>query len=102
MSQEQNHPLHLVDKENLNRLLAKDAPQDEDLIDLARLIIRYEGFPGERDLKADLTKILKIWGMTRESLNFKTREIWSKGFRPGRNIDGGIGSGFDTADEIPS
>ncbi len=100
MNPEQNHPLYLIDRENLNRLLAKDSPQDEDLIDLARLFIRYEDFPGVDDLKMDLKKILKHWEISRESLNTKTKLIWEKGFRPGQNNYDVIGSGFDTADEV--
>tara|TARA_Y100001968_G_scaffold41358_1_gene31463 strand:+ start:3323 stop:3631 length:309 start_codon:yes stop_codon:yes gene_type:complete len=102
MNQEQNHPLHLIDREILNRLLSKDSPDEKDLIDLARLIIRYEGFPGAVDLQMDLKKILKLWGLTKDSLNSKTKAIWAEGFRPGKNESGTIGSGFDTADEITS
>ena len=99
MNQQQNHPLYLIDRENLNRLLAKNSPQEKDLIDVARLLIRYEAFPGVEDLKLDLKKLLKIWGLTRETLNSKTKEIWGKGFRPGQDTDLVVGSGFDTADE---
>tara|TARA_Y100001968_G_scaffold113054_1_gene102433 strand:+ start:108 stop:425 length:318 start_codon:yes stop_codon:yes gene_type:complete len=98
MNQEQNHPLYSIDRENLNRLLAKKSPLDEDFVDLARLFNRYEGFIGADDLQVDLKKILKLWGLNRDTLNIKTREIWSKGFRPGQNISKGIGSGFDTSD----
>ena len=98
MNQEQNHPLYLVDRNHLNRLLAKEAPIDEDLIELARLSIRYNGFPGAEDLQADIKKILNLWGLTQETLNAKTRKIWERGYRPGNNIDESIGSGFDTSD----
>tara|TARA_Y100001968_G_C19336230_1_gene707011 strand:- start:852 stop:1160 length:309 start_codon:yes stop_codon:yes gene_type:complete len=98
MNQEQNHPLYLVDRNHLDRLLSKNSPADDDLIDLARLIIRYDGFPGVEDLKNDIQKILKLWGMTEESLNAKTRQIWGNGYRPGNKIDESIGSGFDTSD----
>ena len=98
MNQEQNHPLYLVDRNHLNRLLAKIAPEDGDLIDLARLMIRYYGFPGAEDLQTDIKKILNLWGLTEESLKGKTRKIWKEGYRPGNNIDDSIGSGFDTSD----
>ena len=55
----QNHPLYLMDRDHVNRLLAKEVPNDEDLIDIARLFIRYEGFPGAKDLQMDMKKILK-------------------------------------------
>ena len=98
MSQKQNHPLYLVDRERLNGLLAQNSPEDQDLIDLARLFIRYEGFQGADDLQLDMNKTLKSWDMTRELLNSKTREIWEKGYRPGQSTSETIGSGFDTAD----
>tara|TARA_Y100001968_G_scaffold324496_1_gene363998 strand:+ start:55222 stop:55530 length:309 start_codon:yes stop_codon:yes gene_type:complete len=98
MSEEQNHPLYLVDRNHLNRLLAKVSPEDEDLIDLARLLNRYEGFPGAKDLQMDMNKILNLWNMTRDSLNLRTKALWQKGFRPGAKTDDVIGSGFDTSD----
>ena len=99
---EQNHPLYLVDRDHLNRLMAKDSPEDQDLIDLARLFIRYEGFPGATDLQSDMAKILNLWGISKESLNRRTKEIWGKGFRPGYNSVDVIGSGFDTSDDSGS
>lgn len=98
MTQKQNHPLYLVDRERLNELLAQISPKDQDLIDLARLLIRYEGFQGADDLQLDMKKTLKSWGMTRELLNSKAKEIWEKGYRPGQSTSEAIGSGFDTAD----
>ena len=99
---EQNHPLYLVDRDHLNRLMAKDSPEDQDLIDLARLFIRYEGFPGATDLQSDMAKILNLWGISKELLNSRTKEIWEKGFRPGYNSVDVIGSGFDTSDDSGS
>ena len=96
--QEQNHPLHLIDREHVDRLLGRDSPQEADLVDLARLLLRYEGFPGALDLKEDMAKILNLWGLSREMLNVRAREIWEKGFRPGMNTDDAVGSGFDTSD----
>tara|TARA_Y100001968_G_C19389318_1_gene734664 strand:- start:1079 stop:1387 length:309 start_codon:yes stop_codon:yes gene_type:complete len=98
MNQKQNHPLYLVDRERLNGLLAQISPNDQDLIDLARLLIRYEGFEGADDIQLDMKKTLKSWGMTRELLNSKAKEIWQNGFRPGQSTNDAIGSGFDTAD----
>ena len=99
MTQEQNHPLYLTDRGHLNRLLSKISPQDQDLIDLARLLIRYDGFLGAEDLQADMIKILNLWGMTRDTLQERTKQIWTKGYRPGANTEGEIGSGFDTSDK---
>ncbi len=95
---EQNHPLHTVDRDHIDRLLAKDLPEEADLVELARLFIRYEDFPGASDLKEDMDKVLKAWGQTRDSLNAKTREIWQSGFRPGVTRNNAVGSGFDTSE----
>ena len=72
----QNHPLYLIDRDHVNRLLAKEIPVDQDLIDIARLLMRYEGFPGASDIQMDLVKTLKLWGLTKEQLNSRTKEIW--------------------------
>ena len=93
---EQNHPLYEIDRNNLDRLLAKKSPVDEDIVELARLIIRYEGFPGAKDIKEDSLRILKFWDLSREALNQRAKEIWEKGYRPGSNLDEEVGSGFDT------
>ena len=98
----QNHPLYLVDRDHVNRLLAKEIPVDQDLIDIARLIMRYEGFPGANDIQMDMLKTLRLWGLTKEQLNSKTKEIWSKGFRPGNDSEENVGSGFDTSDKNES
>ncbi len=97
--QEQNHPLYSIDRENVDRLLSIKSPEDGDFVELARLFIRYEGFPGALDIQEDLTKTLSFWGIVREELNEKTKKIWGDGFRPGQNANEGVGSGFDTSDE---
>ena len=98
-SKEQNHPLYLADRDHVDRLLAIDSPGDNDLVDLARLIIRYDDFPGASDLQEDMKKILKHWKLDLPQLNQLTLEIWEKGYRPGLQTDKKVGSGFDTADE---
>ncbi len=99
MDQSQNHPLYPTDREHVDRLSAQNSPEDIDLVDLARLIIRYEDFQGAEDLKVDIQKIMKKWNLKREELEIKTRYIWSKGFRPiSSPIAESVGSGFDTSD----
>jgi len=95
---EQNHPLYSIDRDHIDRLLAKELPEDGDIVDLARLFLRYEGFPGALDLQEDLNKTLKLWGFSRENLNARARNIWESGFRPGRKTIDAVGSGFDTED----
>ncbi len=97
--QGQNHPLYLVDREHLDRLLATEIPGDQDLIDIARLLMRYEGFPGADDIKMDMLKTLKFWGISKQELNARTKKIWSNGFRPGNDSEENVGSGFDTSDK---
>ena len=94
----QNHPLYQTDRDLLNRLISKNNPSEEDLIDLGRLFLRYEDFPGAKDIQMDLVKTLKLWRITREELNDSTRKIWAKGFRPGSSSEEMLGSSFDTSE----
>ena len=87
MSNEQTHPLHATDKNIIDSLITREKPEDIDFINLARLINRYEGFPGEIEIKNDIEKILKFW----------TKNIWSKTFRPPSTNKDLVGSGFDTS-----
>ncbi len=95
----QNHPLYDTDRDLLNRLIAKETPAEEDFIDLARLFMRYDSFPGAKDIQIDMAKILKSWGITREELNENTRTIWLKGYRPGSSSGEMLGSSFDTSEK---
>ncbi|WP_320667552.1 DUF3288 family protein [Prochlorococcus sp. MIT 1307] len=95
---EQNHPLYSIDRDHIDRLLGKEKPEDGDIVDLARLMLRYEGFPGASDLHDDMRKTLKLWGLSRETLNQKARCIWDAGYRPGDKGEDVVGSGFDTKD----
>ena len=97
MEEEQSHPLHNTDKELIDSMIIKENPSDNDYINLARLINRYNNFPGETELKKDLIKILNFWKISNEELFSKTRFIWSKNFRPSDTTKDMIGSGFDTS-----
>jgi hypothetical protein len=97
MSNEQTHPLHLTDKNIIDSLITKDKPEDIDLINLGRLINRYHNFPGEIEIKNDIEKILKFWKINKNDLFSKTKEIWSKSFRPSNSNKDLVGSGFDTS-----
>ena len=98
MSSEQTHPLHATDKNIIDSLIAKEKPEDLDLINLGRLINRYANFPGEIEIKNDIEKTLKFWKITKNELFSKTRDIWSKNFRPSNSNKDLVGSGFDTTD----
>jgi hypothetical protein len=96
---DQSHPLHALDRQVVDGLLAVEQPADAHLVDAARLLMRYQGFPGARDLQDDLARILRLWGLTRDELHQRTRAIWSAGFRPTPQASEAVGSGFDTADQ---
>ena len=96
---EQSHPLHAIDRQVVDALLAARTPGDAQLVDAARLLSRYDGFPGAADLRDDLERVLRLWGLDRTSLRARTRAIWAAGYRPGLAVGGeAVGSGFDTAD----
>ena len=97
MSNEQTHPLHLIDRNIIDSLITKEKPEDLDLINLARLINRYTNFPGEIEIQNDIEKILKFWKISKNELFSKTKNIWSKTFRPPSTNKDLVGSGFDTS-----
>lgn len=71
---DQQHPLWSRDRQIANRLLQEE-PNDYNLAELARLLIRYAGFPGARDIQSDLAKALERWQLTETTLFEKTRQI---------------------------
>lgn len=75
---EQQHPQWSSDRQVVNQLLSAE-PTDFNLAELARLLIRYKGFPGGRDIQADLEKTCKRWQLTEVTLFEKTREIHERG-----------------------
>ncbi|MBD2294476.1 DUF3288 family protein [Anabaena sphaerica FACHB-251] len=77
-SKDQQHPLYNRDRPLINSLLAQE-PTDYNLAELARLKIRYQGFPGARDIQNDLDKVLQRWGLTEEELLIKTRQLHDVG-----------------------
>ena len=97
MSNDQTHPLHTTDKNIIDSLITKEKPENLDFINLARLINRYADFPGEIEIKNDMEKILNFWKITKNELFSKTRNIWSKSFRPSSANKDLVGSGFDTS-----
>ena len=97
MSNQQTHPLHATDKNIIDSLITNENPVDIDYINLARLINRYNNFPGEIEIKNDIEKILNFWKITKNELFSKTKIIWSKSFRPSNTDKELVGSGFDTS-----
>ncbi|HIK03294.1 MAG TPA: DUF3288 family protein [Trichormus sp. M33_DOE_039] len=73
-SKDQQHPLYNRDRPLIDILLTQTAT-DYNLAELARLKIRYQGFPGARDIQNDLNKVLQQWGLTEAELFEKTRQL---------------------------
>lgn len=71
---DQQHPLYNRDRPTIDTLLSGEAT-DYNLAELARLRIRYQGFPGARDIQQDLDRVLENWGITEAQLYEKTRQI---------------------------
>ena len=59
---EQQHPLWKTDRAIVSTL-GQGEPTDYKLVELARLKIRYQGFPGARDIQHDLAQIQERWGL---------------------------------------
>lgn len=73
-SKDQQHPQWSSDRQTVDRLLREDS-NDYNLVELARLRIRYAGFPGARDIQASIEKILQQWNLTEDVLYARTRQI---------------------------
>ncbi len=76
--QDQKHPQEKKDREIVNRLLQGE-PDAYHLAELARLRIRYQNFPGAREVQRDLDLILKQWQLTEAQLFEKTRQLHATG-----------------------
>ena len=75
---DQQHPLYNRDRPLIDILLAQDAT-DYNLSELARMRVRYQGFPGARDIQTNLDQVLQRWGLTEAELFAKTRQIHNQG-----------------------
>lgn len=77
-NRDQVHPRAKDDRKTVDELLEAGA-NDYNLTELARLRIRYRGFPGAQDIQRDLERALQHWNLTEEELFERTREIHSRG-----------------------
>lgn len=73
-TKDQQHPLYRRDRAIVDRLQT-DPVSDYNLAELARLRIRYRGFPGARDIQSDLNAVMQRWNLTEATLYEKTRQI---------------------------
>ena len=78
-SKEQIHPQYKRDREIVDKLLSEEKTSDRGLAELARLKIRYRGFPGAKDIQNDLESMMEKWDLTEETLYEQTRKIHAKG-----------------------
>lgn len=78
MTKEQLHPQYNSDRKVVDVLLAGEQ-NDYSLVEAARLLIRYRDFPGAKDIRMDLEKVLNRWKIDEESLYEATRQIHAKG-----------------------
>ncbi|MCD8486131.1 DUF3288 family protein [Kamptonema cortianum] len=77
---DQQHPQYNRDRLLVDELLRViGAPTEYHLVELARLKVRYQGFPGARDLQRDLEKTLLQWQLTEDELYERTRQIHAIG-----------------------
>jgi hypothetical protein len=72
---DQQHPQYKTDRALVSQIAQDGTPSPFNLAEIARLRVRYDGFPGARDIQADLDTILKTWGLTEAELFAKTREL---------------------------
>jgi hypothetical protein len=75
---DQTHPQDRKDSEVVNRLLTSQ-PEPKNLADLARLLIRYNNFPGAREIQKNLQNVLHNWQLTEETLFEQTRQLYATG-----------------------
>ena len=89
-----------IDRDQIDAVLGHGGePGPQQLTTIAALFSRYADFPGAEDIRDDLQKCLTLWGLSRNELNLKTREIWESGWRLGHeNVAEGVGSGADVED----
>lgn len=92
------HPLHHKDRIVVDRVLAVTEPTTADIVDVARLMNRYQGFLGDQSTWNDLIAVADRWHMSRDSLNRTARRAWSADFKPDSallDVKDAIGSGSD-------
>jgi hypothetical protein len=74
MNRDQKHPLAHIDREIIKKVFV-EGKTDYNLAEVARLKIRYQNFPGVKDIQHDLESILQQWEMTEDELYMETRRL---------------------------
>lgn len=75
---DQQHPQEKRDQEIVERLLREES-NARNMAELARLRIRYCGFPGAREIQKHLDLVLDQWRMTEDQLFELTRQMHEAG-----------------------
>lgn len=75
---DQQHPQEYGDRQIIDNIIDAE-PTPENLTEIARLLIRYQNFPGARSIQTDIETIMTRWGLNRETLYEKTRQIYASG-----------------------
>jgi hypothetical protein len=89
------HPMDATDRQIIEALPASN-PSDLDIVQAARLLVRYRDSLLSTDLHEQLQQTLAAWGLTALELNARARTIWQSGWRPALSTDQQeVGSGAD-------
>ncbi|NJL01755.1 MAG: DUF3288 family protein [Spirulinaceae cyanobacterium SM2_1_0] len=75
---DQQHPQEQTDQALVERIL-QAGQTDQNLIEVARLHIRYQNFPGARALQQQLAQILQAWGLSETELMARSRQLYVSG-----------------------
>ncbi|MBE9125072.1 MULTISPECIES: DUF3288 family protein [unclassified Coleofasciculus] len=88
-TKDQQHPQEKRDREIVACLL-QETDSDRNKAELARLRVRYTGFPGAREIQRHLDAVLQRWQLTEEQLFEMTRKIHATGqaYKRGSSADG--------------
>lgn len=77
-NQDQKHPQEKSDRALVQSLLQGEK-DNLAMAELARLRVRYRGFPGARDIQQDLDRVLSKWQLTENDLFEFTRKLHASG-----------------------
>jgi hypothetical protein len=75
---EQQHPQEQSDRQILEQI-TEGIPTPENLAEVARLLIRYQNFPGAQGVQEKLATIMQQWDLNKEALFAQTRKLYSDG-----------------------
>ncbi|WP_072619345.1 DUF3288 family protein [Spirulina major] len=76
---DQRHPQEGRDRLILDAIKRDGELSDYNKVELARLMIRYQNFPGARAFQAELAELLSSYSLTPDELFAQTRTIHATG-----------------------